>query len=94
MKLLLTFFAIFALNAWYLFSFRRLMVKLEHKATAYWERIGRPNSFSANHVASILSKLYTKEMAEVAKNASIWTSVKTVRVLLPVTFVLSLYYRD
>lgn len=89
MKLLLIFFAMFALNAWYLFSFRDLMVKLEKNASVYWEKIGRPNSFSANHVGSVLLRLYTRELSEVARNAGVASTVKAVRILFPVVFILT-----
>lgn len=89
MKFLVFFFTVFALNVWYLFSFRSLMKDLEQKAGKYWEKIGAPNSFSASHVGSVLSKLYTKELTAVAKDSEIQESVKVVRVLFPTTFVLT-----
>jgi hypothetical protein len=87
MILLLTICAIFVLNVWYLFSVRQLMVKLRDKATSYWEKIGRPDSFAANHGMAILSNLYRGEMTNVCRDASISGLLNRVRVLLPVTFV-------
>jgi hypothetical protein len=86
MILLMTIFAIFAINCWYLFSVRQLMVKLKDRATSYWEKIGRPDSFAANHGMAILSNLYKEEMASVCRDAGINGLLKSVRVLLPVTF--------
>lgn len=87
MIFLLTIFAIFSLNVWYLFSVRQLMVKLGDKATSYWEKIGRPDSFAANHGMAILSNLYRSEMTNACRDAGISGLLKSVRVLLPVTFV-------
>jgi len=86
MKPLLAFFSIFVLNAWYLISIRLLMTRLEQRAIHYWEKIGRPNSFSANHVASILSNLYRREMTHVCQTSSLVALLRIVRVLLPLAF--------
>lgn len=87
MILLLTICAIFALNVWYLFSVRRLMARLRDGATSYWEKIGRPDSFAANHGMAILSNLYRGEMTNVCRDAGMGGLLRSVRILLPVAFV-------
>lgn len=76
------------LNAVYLISFYQLMSALQKHAPAYWDEIGRPRSFSGKDVSSMLNNLYTSRLkttvGEVAKGL-----VTTVRVLLPLTFVIS-----
>lgn len=83
--------ATFALNAAYLASFRSLMTKLEAGARTYWESIGRPNSFSGNHVSSVLANLYRKNMALACEQAGISELLGATRVLLPATFLVTGY---
>jgi hypothetical protein len=77
------------LNIWYLASFRLLMGKLKTGATEYWEKIGRPDSLSANHVMSLLSNLYKKEMSQVCSGANSAGLLRNVRWLLPTAFVVT-----
>ena len=83
--------ATFVLNIAYLVSFRSLMTRLEVGATAYWENIGRPNSFSGNHVSAVLSNLYRKKMTLACEQARVSGLLGGVRVLLPATFVVTGY---
>lgn len=83
--------AAFVLNIWYLTSFRSLMTKLEKGATPYWESIGRPNSFSGEHVSALLSNLYRGAMTQASAAASALSLLRNVRILLPTTFVVTGY---
>ena len=83
--------AAFILNIWYLASFRSLMTRLEKGATAYWESIGRPNSFSGEHVSAVLSNLYRNTMTRASVEAAAASLLRNVRILLPLTFVVTGY---
>jgi hypothetical protein len=87
MILIITVSAVLALNFWYLFSARNLMTRLRDNAAPYWEKIGRPDSFSANHGMSILSNLYKAEMTSACIEARIDRLLNRVRILLPAAFI-------
>lgn len=77
------------LNILYLYSVRSLMDMLKRRANPYWEHIGRPDSFSANHGMGILSNLYTEKMSGECLNSGLGALLRRVRVLLPLTFVIT-----
>ncbi len=79
----------FAMNLIYLYSIKSLMEQLKTEATDYWEKIGRPESFAANHGVAILSNLYKSEMTKVCHAAQLDGLLKLTRALLPLAFVVT-----
>ena len=83
---ILAIFIVFPLNAFYLYSIHELMMQLRDQSRSYWEKIGRPDSFDANHGVAMLTNLYREEMTRTCRDAGIGGLLKRVRMLLPLAF--------
>jgi len=76
-------------NIVYLAYFYSLMYTLEKYAVTFWQDIGRPNSFSASHVNSVLNNLYKRRMKEALESSGMLHRLYLVRSLLPIAIAIN-----
>lgn len=94
--------AIFAVltTGYYLISIRILMSEYKHCSFDFWEKIGRPDSHSANHVMQLLSVIYKTEAYRECKSEKCRDVLASVRISLPVamffnvTLMVMVYYAN
>lgn len=76
------------INIAYLANFSSLMNRLKSDDD-YWASIGRPSSFSTNHISSMLTNLYREGMANACSKIGAASLLNRVRILLPLTFAIT-----